>query len=354
MTSLPGISIVLCCHNSASRIANTLGHIAGQKKVRGLNWEVILIDNASIDQTQVIAKQVWEKSNCDAPFRLATENRLGLNFARETGFELANFDWVLWCDDDNWLMPDYLQKADQIISDHPEIGVLGGWGEPVFEEDPPAWIKHFKFLSTGLQAPASGIVSSGFVYGAGSLFRRSVYFQIRKAGYLPLLTDRVGSLLSSGGDYELCYNFSWCGFYIWFDEVLRFKHFMPKERMTWTYYQRFFDESMTGFEVLEAYRILASQQQFIPFYLFPFFYFRQVGYYGKRIFPAALAGIFFGRGSEKGMVGRMQFKICKNWLWHFFRDLLKIRKQYLIGFEWREKLKRSNGNGLLMGDSKIG
>ena len=36
------------------------------------------------------------------------ENRAGLSFAREQGIHKANYDIVLFCDDDNWLDENYV------------------------------------------------------------------------------------------------------------------------------------------------------------------------------------------------------------------------------------------------------
>lgn len=52
-----GVSIVICCYNSASRLPETLQHIAEQEVAANISWEVIVVDNASTDNTQEIAKK---------------------------------------------------------------------------------------------------------------------------------------------------------------------------------------------------------------------------------------------------------------------------------------------------------
>jgi hypothetical protein len=49
--------------------------------------------------------------------------------------------------------------------------------------------------------------------------------------------------MSSGGDDELCYALRLLGYKIWYDERLYFKHFIPKDRLTWDYVKRFFQGS---------------------------------------------------------------------------------------------------------------
>ena len=46
-----GISIIIACYNSEKVISTTLEHLQNQKKYEGINWEVIVIDNNSTDNT---------------------------------------------------------------------------------------------------------------------------------------------------------------------------------------------------------------------------------------------------------------------------------------------------------------
>jgi len=41
--------------------------------------------------------------------------------------------------------------------------------------------------------------------------------------------------LSSGGDSELCLVILFLGYELYYDERLRFTHFIPKERLSWSY-----------------------------------------------------------------------------------------------------------------------
>ena len=37
---------------------------------------------------------------------------------------------LLFCDDDNWFCPSYVERVHQILESHPEVALVGGWGEP--------------------------------------------------------------------------------------------------------------------------------------------------------------------------------------------------------------------------------
>ena len=119
-----GVSVVVCCHNSASRIGPTIAHLARQHVHD--EWEVIVVDNGSTDDTATVAERTWREHGSPAPLRILKEPRLGSAFARELGILQSRYEYILFCDDDNWLDPRYLQLAVEIMDDKPDIGALGG------------------------------------------------------------------------------------------------------------------------------------------------------------------------------------------------------------------------------------
>jgi glycosyltransferase involved in cell wall biosynthesis len=236
-----GVSIVICCYNSARRLPETLKYLALQKVLPSIAWEVIIVDNASSDNTAGVAHQIWIQLECSVPFRVVQEPTPGLSSAREKGVETAHYDFILFCDDDNWLSSNYVQLAFQIMESNTEIGVLGGHGVPYCEIEPPYWFKDFASdYATGQQSEASGDVTftKSYVYGAGAVYRHSALETLRKKGFKYFLSDRKGKSLTSGGDVELNHAMTLAGYKIWYEEQLVFQHFLPKERLTWEYMKR--------------------------------------------------------------------------------------------------------------------
>ncbi|MBA2330845.1 MAG: glycosyltransferase family 2 protein, partial [Flavisolibacter sp.] len=105
-----GISIVICCYNSAELLPKTLHHIAQQKIASTIPWELIIVNNNSSDDTKKIAEQFINKN----PFikaHIVDEFSPGLSIARHKGFETSSYEYMLLCDDDNWLENDYVETA---------------------------------------------------------------------------------------------------------------------------------------------------------------------------------------------------------------------------------------------------
>lgn len=305
-----GVSLVICCHNSAERLPETIKHIALQKISKEILWEVIIVDNASTDETVRVANLEWGKFGSAVPFNIVHQPKIGLRNARKMGFDYARYDFVLFCDDDNWLEEKYVETAYNILVKRETIGILGGLGEPVFEGSPPEWMGMLKLFAVGPQATRSGKAESHVVYGAGFVIRQSAYNKLSTAKIKSLLSDRVAGTLSSGGDYELCYLIALAGYEIWYDDRLKFKHFLPESRLTWEYYYKFISESSQSFEILEPYKFLVEHKSPSNFFFF-FSMLRAVLYFTKRIIPTAVNDIRYPQTLLKGKVNRVNYIIYK-------------------------------------------
>ncbi|SFF97281.1 glycosyltransferase [Pontibacter chinhatensis] len=254
-----GITIIICTYNGAPRLPETLRHIACQQVKPDVAWEVLVVDNASSDGSAELAATTWRKLSCPAPLKVLHQPQKGLTYARELAMQEAAYEFVLFCDDDNWLSPGYVDLAYDLMQENPGIGVLGGFGELVFEQEPPGWMHYLTGLASGPQAVTSGKTQYNAVYGAGCIMRKAVFEKLRKAGFHPLLSDRRGKKLSAGGDYELCYAAALAGYEIWYDERLRFKHFIPQQRISAAYYDRLMKEGAESLAVLIPYRLRVNQ-----------------------------------------------------------------------------------------------
>ena len=240
------VSVVICCYNSAIRLPKTLLHLALQEVADGLNWEVILVDNNSLDNTASIAADLWSEYGYPTSFKVVVEKRAGLSFAREKGIREARYEIVLFCDDDNWLASDYLLVGSSIIRSDKQIGALGGISSLVIEPGcvVPAWFKdNAGAYAVGKQATTSGDVSyRRYLWGAGMLVRKSVLLDFFDVGVESVLTGRLGKVLLAGDDSEVCAWILARGYKLWYTEDLRFQHFMPASRLK----KEYFDQMMVG------------------------------------------------------------------------------------------------------------
>ena len=252
----PGVSVVICTHNAGTRLRPTLEHLR-QQSVDAIPWEVILVDNASTDDTARAALEYWP-SEPPCPLRVVREPQLGLSHARDRGIAESSYEFVLFVDDDNWLAPGYVQAVYDLLAGHPDLGACGGYARPVTETDPPAWFStvHSAY-AVGGQAPSEGDVASGqgFLWGAGMGLRKTAYESLRSAGFRSLVMDRQGNALSSGGDVELSYVMRLGGWRLWYDPKLILDHAQAPGRLDWNYLRRLMFANGLGGPVLDLYKL---------------------------------------------------------------------------------------------------
>jgi glycosyltransferase involved in cell wall biosynthesis len=246
MTSLKkGISIIVCCYNSKDRLPKTLEYLSKQNLDKNHPVEIIIVDNNSSDNTGLVARELWNDYGAPYPIVVIEEKEPGLSNARRAGVKLAQYEYGIFCDDDNWLSEDYLKQTIELFEDNPRAGVLGGASAPVFDADLPPWFytKAGSF-AVGIQADENGDLTwRQFVWGAGMSFRIDVLKAIYKEGIEPLVSDRKGNVLTSGGDGEISAWFIFAGYRLFYSNTLFFKHYMPPERLTDEYFNNFFKRS---------------------------------------------------------------------------------------------------------------
>ncbi|HLP51909.1 MAG TPA: glycosyltransferase [Chitinophagales bacterium] len=234
-----GVSVIICCYNSAKRLPETLQHLLQQKDA-DVDWEIVIVDNASTDNTAVVANEILAKELPADKYKVVTEKQPGLIFARKKGFSVAQYDKLLYCDDDNWLDENYIKNAVEILNTHSDIMVLGGKGEPVFEKTKPVWFDKYQgSFAVGPQGQqSSGIEQVNSVYGAGTIIRRKLFNQLDLVQFESLLTGRKENQLISGEDIELSRVAGYFGHKVAWAPVLTFKHLMTEGRMNWNYLKK--------------------------------------------------------------------------------------------------------------------
>jgi glycosyltransferase involved in cell wall biosynthesis len=98
---------------------------------------------------------------------LVSEGRQGLTWARVQGIQAATHETVILCDDDNWLLDSYAERAYKLLKSHPDVGLAGGCSIAVPEVEPPFW---FESVSGGWALGQHEYV--GYLIGDDAFLRR--------------------------------------------------------------------------------------------------------------------------------------------------------------------------------------
>jgi glycosyltransferase involved in cell wall biosynthesis len=235
-----GVSVVICCHNSSKLLPPTLDHVKGQKVGSKVAWEVVVVDNASTDDTAEVARKCWP-IDLPVPLRVICEPRIGLTNARWCGFGAAKHEIISFVDDDNWIAPDWVEVLSEVMGADPNLGAVGSYNEPVPEIALPDWfdevagnyyaiVREFE-VSRWESSPRS-------LCGAGMSVRKEALQRLLFNGFVQICTDRVGKKLTGCGDLELTRAIGLSGWRLSREPRLRLRHFLPARRLDWRYLRR--------------------------------------------------------------------------------------------------------------------
>lgn len=259
-----GLSIVICCYNSADKLPPTLKAIQKQEGLSGIHWEVIIVNNNCSDSTVERANQLWS-ANPVTNLVIVDEIVPGLMNARKTGIRKAQFSLVAMVDDDNILERDWICKAITFMNQHPEVGALGGRSVPIFEQDEPEWFPMFsRKFAVGHQHRESGPLQGigGVLWGAGFVFRKSIWDQLEQRQFVNLTEDRRKNELTSGGDTELSYAIRLLGYQLFYWDELCFQHYMPQSRLTLSHVKKLNEGFGRSNVLLNLYRQILKPNEF--------------------------------------------------------------------------------------------
>ncbi len=303
MTDKKGVSVILCCYNSELRLPTTIKYLAEQQVPKDIDWEVIVVNNASSDSTVKVAELEWKKYQLPIPFYIITENTPGLTNARAAGIKKANYDTMLFCDDDNWLFANYLELSYLYGEQNRELGIWGaGESIAVYETPAPDWLipyvgmlavfkKEQNQIGTNLNDNVS-------VSGAGMCITRlyaNKYLEFLEREPIRKSLDRIGNIPMAGGDSDMQYIAYQCGFKIaWFTD-LKFYHFMPSGRLSKKYIlnlKKYMSFSLIVLNFINKQKQTNWRLSGLIYYLFKTFFSNQME------FRMTIAGLI---GHYKGM-----------------------------------------------------
>jgi glycosyltransferase involved in cell wall biosynthesis len=131
------ISVIVCTYNRCRTLEKALRDIAKQSLPGSVEWEVLIVDNNSSDQTREIAEQFCHQY--PGRFRYVFESQPGQTFARNAGIREAKGDILVFTDDDIAAEPTWVQNLTAPLQEGPWAGA-GGRILPEWPCTPPKWL----------------------------------------------------------------------------------------------------------------------------------------------------------------------------------------------------------------------
>jgi glycosyltransferase involved in cell wall biosynthesis len=235
MHLIVSIDIVICTYNRAAGLDTVLSALSQQSPAVDVGWSVLVVDNASTDATAEVVDAHISRQFLPG-LRRVREIEQGLTPARRRGVRETSAPWIAFVDDDNFLEPGWLDAIAKAIRLHPDAGAIGGRVVLDWEQPPPAYFKRFGFCFAE-QEPGAAARELNSLVGAGMVVSRKALVE---CGWLerPLLADRVGRRLVSGGDVEIAQRIRGAGYLLWYTPEAVLRHRIPRDRVSSSYLLR--------------------------------------------------------------------------------------------------------------------
>ncbi len=226
------LDVVVCTYNRADDLDRTFAALARQTPCNLVNWSVLVVDNASTDRTPEVI-DAWQARRSLPNLRRVLEMRQGLSPARLRGVLESTADWIAFVDDDNHLEPGWIAALGCAIMERPDAGGFGGRVLLDWVREPPAYFRRFGWCFAE-QDHGDEPRELDALVGAGMVLRRQA---LHDCGWTmrPLLADRVGKRLISGGDVEMTQRVLAAGYGLWYVPGCVLRHRIPPERIRRSY-----------------------------------------------------------------------------------------------------------------------
>ncbi|GGE44373.1 glycosyl transferase family 2 [Pedobacter psychrotolerans] len=248
------ISVVISTFNpNMQRLNQTLVGLKNQTFII-YNWELLIIDNNSDNPFTDRIDISWHPNG-----KITKEPKAGLTYARLKGFQESQGNLIIMVDDDNILSTDYLANAYSIFENDSKLGAIGGKSLPLFDFEPPSWLKNF-YGNLALRDLGEEIIIEKWQncypesapIGAGMVIKKSTLgnYIDKVTNKKSIIKDRTGKSLSSGGDNDIILEILKAGLKVGYFPSLTLKHIIPLERTTKTYLGRLNKDSTRSWIVL--------------------------------------------------------------------------------------------------------
>lgn len=262
------VSIIVCTYNRARSLSDTLRALMAQQLTVRREWEVVVVDNNSKDDTRQVVTDLQREWPL---LRYEFEGAQGLSHARNHGISVARGDILLFTDDDVLPEPDWLEKTCDGLNTY-GADACGGYIAPIWESPPPDWLteRFYGFLAVRVERSDDYEITSPSQapFGANMAFRREVF---RTVGGFDTSRGRKGNVLASGEDGELFERIISAGLKAVFLGRSRVHHKVESFRLTKRYFRRW--RFQTSRNIAQSRDLAGNRRLFnIPLYLFSQFF----------------------------------------------------------------------------------
>ena len=134
------VSIIICTRNRSQRLQPLFNSLSSIYFPPAINYEIILINNASTDDTAQVIKKI-EKLH-DLCIRSYDVNQPGKSKALNFALSASSGDLILFADDDFLFTKNWLKSYWEAYATYSDFDCFGGRVMPFWEGPLPKWLQN--------------------------------------------------------------------------------------------------------------------------------------------------------------------------------------------------------------------
>ena len=237
------VTVILCTYNHCQSLSKTLESLAASRLPASVEWEVLVVDNRSTDQTREIVREFGQRY--PGRFRYFYEPHPGKSYALNSGIRESRGEILAFTDDDVTCEPTWLQNLTSSLQSGEWAGAAGRivlqWPSSI-----PSWLATVgpyarpPFPDFDLGEEAKELTRPAF--GANMAFRKEVFekFGGFRTDIGPSPSREVPPCHD---DTELCLRLGAAGERLRYEPDAVVYHPVPPSRISRSYFLRWwFDE----------------------------------------------------------------------------------------------------------------
>ncbi len=202
------------------------------------NYEIIVVDNNSEDETLKILGQLSKKVK---NLRFFSEGRRGPSFARNLGIKQAKYNYLVFTDDDIFISKKYLTDYEKAWKKHPRAVVIGGKITAIFKGKKnnrrQKLIKNHPWCYADLDlGPRDRQLKPGELLFSGNMSLKRIHKNDGNVYFNEFLGRAIAdNIIIYAEDYELCYRFILQMKEVWYTPSIGVTNFVDTSRFSSKY-----------------------------------------------------------------------------------------------------------------------
>jgi glycosyltransferase involved in cell wall biosynthesis len=234
------LSILIATFDRSQSLKKTLESIAGSSPIGLHEFQVVVVDNNSRDNTKAVVEDFINKKVFD--IRYILEEKQGKVFALNTGLRAAQGDVIVFTDDDVVVSREWLKIIAEDVSEK-KFDCVTGRIVPVIPNVLPVWYSDKISTVVGNVDPGNNLDRTDYITGSNMAIRKYI---LEEAGGFKYRDGLINE------DTILSRKISGLGYKMYYDPRMIVFHYFQQEKFKKPYFKKWYFLSGRAIALMNA------------------------------------------------------------------------------------------------------